>query len=112
MASSPAAAGGGAGAPRPAGGDTFDIYQAEAGYVAVHPELQRKILLELQAGERSFAQLVEAADRSKATVSAAVAELVQKGFVKESVPPDDRRRRTYAALARRIGSSDIPLPDL
>jgi DNA-binding HxlR family transcriptional regulator len=112
MTSATARATGAAAPSRSSSSDTFDIYQTAAGYVAVHSDLQRRILLELQAGDRSFAELVDATDRSKATISASLAELVEKGFVKEGIPPGDRRRRVYTALAKRIGSSDIPLPDL
>lgn len=92
--------------------DTFDIYQTKAGYVAVQTELQRSVLAALQLGQRSFADLVQATGKSKPSVSAVLSELVAKGFVQETVPPEDRRRRNYTALAKRIGSSDMPLPDL
>lgn len=93
-------------------GPSFDIYHTSAGYVTVSNEVQRRILAAVAEREASFMGLVEASGRSKPTVSLQVKELVGNGLLEEKGSPDDRRRRFYRLVGTRIGSSDLPVPDL
>lgn len=93
-------------------GPSFDIYHSSKGYVTVSNEVQRRILAAVADREASFQDLVEASGRSKPTVSLQVKELVGNGLLEEKGSPDDRRRRFYRLLGQRIGSSDLPVPDL
>ena len=93
-------------------GTSFDIYKSSKGYVTISNDVQRAILAALLEGEKSFPELVEAAGRSKPTVSLQLKDMAAQGLVLEQTAPEDRRRRSYRSLATRIGSSDLPVADL
>lgn len=93
-------------------GTSFDIYKSSKGYVTISNDVQRAILAALATGEKAFPDLVQAAGRSKPTVSLQLKEMAGQGLILEQTAPEDRRRRTYRSLATRIGSSDIPVADL
>lgn len=93
-------------------GPAFDIYHSARGYVTVSNEVQRRILVAAAAGDASFQDLVKASGRSKPTVSLQVKELVANQLLEERGSPTDKRRRFYRFVGTRIGSSDLPVPDL
>lgn len=93
-------------------GKPFDIYQSRQGYVGVTNETHRALLDALAAGPRPFQDLVKETGKSKPTVSLALKELAEQDLVEERPTPGDRRRRFYAARGQRIGSSDVPIPQL
>jgi DNA-binding transcriptional ArsR family regulator len=91
----------------------FEIYQpSRGGYLTVSNETHRAILAALGEGPRSFQDLVRAAKKSKPTVSQAIKQLVEQGLLEEHAGVEDRRRRSYAFVGQRIGSSDLPVPAL
>ena len=93
-------------------GKPFDIYQSRQGYVGVTNETHRALLDALAEGPRPFQDLVKETGKSKPTVSLALKELAGQDLVEEHPAPGDRRRRFYAAKGQRIGSSDVPIPQL
>ena len=93
-------------------GPAFDIYHSRRGYVTISNEVQRRILEAVAQRDASFQDLVKASGRSKPTVSLQVKELVANQLLEERGSPDDKRRRFYHFAGQRIGSSDLPVPDL
>lgn len=91
----------------------FDIYQTQAGYVAVTNEVRRKILDALKDGDLDLPALVKVTKKAKPTLSNLhVKELLEQNLVEELPHPTDARRKLYRLRARRIGSSDVPLDQL
>jgi hypothetical protein len=93
-------------------GPAFDIYHSGRGYVTISNEVQRRILAAVAERDASFQDLVKASGRSKPTVSLQVKELVASQLLEERSSPEDKRRRFYHFAGTRIGSSDLPVPDL
>lgn len=91
----------------------FDIYQTRSGYTAVDNEVQRQILEALEKDDLQLPDLVEATGKSKPTLSAThMKELLNRELVEELPHPSDRRKKVYHLIGTRIGSSDIPVPQL
>lgn len=91
----------------------FDVYQTQAGYVAVTNEVRRKILDALKDGDLDLPALVKITRKAKPTLSNLhVKELLEQNLVEELAHPTDARRKLYRLRARRIGSSDVPLEQL
>ncbi len=94
-------------------GSEFDIYQADAGYVAVTSPIRRRILDALAARDLELTDLVRATKRSKSTLSNLhVRELLRQGLVEELPHATDSRRKVYRLRGRRIGSSSVPIDQL
>ncbi|HUR24708.1 MAG TPA: helix-turn-helix domain-containing protein [Candidatus Thermoplasmatota archaeon] len=93
-------------------GPSFDIYHSVKGYVTISNEVQRRILAAVADRDASFQDLVQASGRSKPTVSQQVKELIASDLLEEKSSSTDRRRRFYHLIGQRIGSSDLPVPDL
>lgn len=91
----------------------FDVYQTEAGYVAVTNEVRRKILNALAKKERELGELVKVTGKAKSTLSNLhVRELLGQHLVEELPHPTDARRKVYRLAGQRIGSSSIPVEQL
>lgn len=94
-------------------GKSFEIYQPrQGGYLTISGETQRALLGATLEGPRSFQDLVRLTRKSKPTVSLAIKQLVEQGLLEERGDPQDKRRRNYAFVGQRIGSSDLPVPAL
>ena len=94
-------------------GRDFDIYQTSAGYSAVTNEVRRKILEALSQKDLELGDLVRVTGKSKPTLSTLhVRELLEQRLIEENAHPTDARRKTYHLIARRIGSSNVPLEQL
>lgn len=91
----------------------FEIYQTEAGYVAVTNEVRRKILAALTKKERDLNDLVKITGKAKPTLSNLhVRELLTQHLVEELPHPTDQRKKLYRLKAQRIGSSNVPIDQL
>lgn len=91
----------------------FEIYQTDAGYVAVTNEVRRKILVALAKKERDLNDLVKITGKAKPTLSNLhVKELLAQNLVEELPHPTDARRKLYRLKGQRIGSSNIPIDQL
>ena len=91
----------------------FDIYQTSAGYSAVTNVVRRKILEALEKRDLELGDLVRVTGKSKPTLSTLhVRELLEQHLIEENAHPTDARRKTYHLIARRIGSSNVPLDQL
>ena len=91
----------------------FDIFQTNAGYTAIENPVQRRILEALEEGDKQLPELVQITGKSKPTLSSIhVKELLNRELVEELPHPDDKRRKIYRFIGTRIGSSDIPVPQL
>lgn len=91
----------------------FEIYQSDAGYVAVTNEVRRKILAALAKKERDLTELVKITGKAKPTLSNLhVRELLAQNLVEELPHPTDQRKKIYRLKAHRIGSSSIPIDKL
>lgn len=91
----------------------FEIYQSDAGYVAVTNEVRRKILAALAKKERDLNELVKITGKAKPTLSNLhVRELLAQNLVEELAHPTDQRRKIYRLKGQRIGSSNIPIDQL
>lgn len=91
----------------------FDIYQTRSGYTAVDNAVQRRILEALDGQDLQLPELVEITGKSKPTLSAGhMKTLLNRELVEELPHPSDKRRKIYRLVGTRIGSSDIPVPQL
>ena len=91
----------------------FEIYQSDAGYVAVTNEVRRKILAALAKKERDLTELVKITGKAKPTLSNLhVRELLAQNLVEELPHPTDQRKKIYRLKGNRIGSSNIPIEQL
>lgn len=91
----------------------FEIYQTDAGYVAVTNEVRRKILSALAKKERDLTELVKITGKAKPTLSNLhVRELLAQKLVEERPHPTDARKKIYTLKGQRIGSSNVPLEQL
>lgn len=91
----------------------FDVYQSDAGYVAVTNETRRQILAALAKKERELNDLVKITGKAKPTLSNLhVKELLAQNLVEELPHPTDQRKKIYRLKGQRIGSSSIPIDQL
>lgn len=99
--------------PRVTEPNEFEIYQSEAGYVAVTNEVRRKILAALAKKERDLNDLVKITGKAKPTLSNLhVRELLAQKLVEELAHPTDARKKIYRLKGSRIGSSNVPIEQL
>lgn len=93
--------------------NNFDIYQTESGYTAVTNEVRRAILTALAKRDRGLPELVKITGKAKPTLSSVhMKELLQQKLIQELPHPTDNRRKVYRLVARRIGSSNVPVEQL
>ncbi|MDX1610910.1 MAG: winged helix-turn-helix domain-containing protein, partial [Candidatus Thermoplasmatota archaeon] len=94
--------------------NAFAIYQTQEGYAAVTSATRQAILEALEArGPLELPDLVEVTDRSKSTLSSVhMRDLLGRGLVEERPHPSDGRKKRFALVARRIGSSELPVDQL
>lgn len=91
----------------------FDIYQSDAGYVAVTNEVRRKILAALLKKERELNELVKITGKAKPTLSNLhMRELLAQNLIEELPHPTDQRKKVYRIKGQRIGSSNVPIDQL
>lgn len=91
----------------------FDVYQTDAGYVAVANEVRRAILAALLKKERDLNELVKITGKAKPTLSNLhMRELLSQKLIEELAHPTDARRKIYRIRAQRIGSSSVPIEKL
>lgn len=91
----------------------FDVYQSDAGYVAVTNEVRRAILAALLKKERDLNELVKITGKAKPTLSNLhMRELLAQKLIEELPHPTDARRKIYRIRGQRIGSSSVPLEEL
>lgn len=95
------------------GAGEFDVYQTAAGYVAVTNPVRRQILAALVEEPRDLPHLMDVTGKSKPTLSNVhMRELLSQGVIEEMPHPTDARRKLFRLVARRIGSSSVPIEDL
>ncbi|HUR68720.1 MAG TPA: winged helix-turn-helix domain-containing protein [Candidatus Thermoplasmatota archaeon] len=91
----------------------FDVYQTDAGYVAVTNPVRRQILAALAKKERDLTELVGITGKAKPTLSNLhVRELIGQGLIEEVAHPTDARKKIYRLKAHHIGSSSVPIEQL
>lgn len=91
----------------------FDVYQTDAGYVAVTNDVRRKILVAVAKKERDLNDLMKITGKAKPTLSNLhVRELLAQNLIEELPHPTDARRKIYRMKGHRIGSSSIPIDQL
>lgn len=98
---------------RVAESNEFDVYQTDAGYVAVTNEVRRKILAAVSKKERDLNELMKITGKAKPTLSNLhVRELLAQKLLEEIPHPTDARKKIYRMKGQRIGSSNIPIDQL
>jgi len=91
----------------------FEIYQGDAGYVAVTNEVRRQILAALAKKERDLNELVKITGKAKPTLSNLhMKELLAQNLIEELAHPTDQRRKLYRLKGQRIGASNVPIDQL
>lgn len=91
----------------------FEIYQSDAGYVAVTNEVRRKILGALIKKDRELNELVKITGKAKPTLSNLhMRELLSQNLIEELPHPTDARKKIYRIKGQRIGSSSVPIEQL
>lgn len=99
--------------PRVAESNEFDVYQTDAGYVAVTNEVRRKILTAVSKKERDLTELMKITGKAKPTLSNLhVKELLAQNLLAEIPHPTDARKKIYRMKGQRIGSSNVPIDQL
>lgn len=91
----------------------FEIYQTAAGVTAVTNSVQRQIMGALAKGDQQLPTLVELTGKAKPTLSSIhMKELLNRELIEEVPHPTDSRRKIYRAIAKRVGSSSLPVDAL
>ena len=91
----------------------FEIYQTARGYVAVTNATRRQILEALAQHDLQLPELVELTQKAKPTLSSVhMKALLGEDLIAELPHPNDKRKKIYRLVARRIGSSALPLDQL
>jgi len=98
----------------PASPPSFEIWQAPDGAVhSVDHAIRRQVLAELAVAPRTLPQLAARTGRTKSTLSDVhLRALVGAGLVTPALDPADRRVKWYRLAGRRLGASDVAVPEL